>query len=183
MQKQLLVLDSKYRTNIEDTDGSAYKFKLNKNIKINGQVRLEQFLFQNSQYVFSADKKSNKFIYTNSDGFPTTITIEGKFDTIDDFVKRFNVLTQGLNINMMYTSYLYEIKVQHLQSNLFSLGEYYEDGTFMSLIVYNKLNQGQSAYTNVNTPKLFSQSLIYIYPFQSLEQLIPQQKIVDLLHF
>ena len=74
-QKQLLVLDSKYRTNAENTDGDAFKFKLTKNIKINGLVRLEQFLFQSSQYVFSSEKKSNKFIYTDSQGLLTTVTL------------------------------------------------------------------------------------------------------------
>ena len=60
--KNLLVLDSRYRTNQEDQDGYAYKFKLNRNVKLNGPVRLEQFIFQNSQYVFSEEKKSNKFL-------------------------------------------------------------------------------------------------------------------------
>ena len=32
----------------------------------------------------------------------------------------------------------------------------------MSLIGYNKLNQGLNTYTNTDTPKLFSQNLIYI---------------------
>lgn len=102
MQKQLLILESRYRTNTQDTNGSEYKFKLKTNININGTVRLEQFIFQNSQYTFSADKKSNKFVFTSNTGVPTTITIQGKFDTIDDFVKRFNVVTAGLNITMIY---------------------------------------------------------------------------------
>jgi hypothetical protein len=46
-----------FQTNTEDHDGYTYKFKLNRNIKINGPVRLEQFIFQNSQYVFSEQKK------------------------------------------------------------------------------------------------------------------------------
>ena len=162
MQKQLLILESKYRTNTQDTNGSEYKFKLKSNININGTVRLEQSIFQNSQYTFSADKKSDKFVFTSNTGVPTTITIQGKFDTIDDFVKRFNVLTAGLNITMIYTSYLYEIKITHTQALNFSLSEYYTDGTFMSLIGYNKLNQGLNTYTNTDTPKLFSQNLIYI---------------------
>ena len=61
--RQLLVLDSKFRTNPEDKDHS-YKFKLNGRIKFNGMIRLEQFIFQNSQYVFSSEKKTDKFIYT-----------------------------------------------------------------------------------------------------------------------
>ena len=162
MQKQLLILESKYRTNTQDTNGSEYKFKLKSNVNINGTVRLEQFIFQNSQYTFSADKKSDKFVFTSNTGIPTTITIQGKFDTIDDFVKRFNILTAGLNITMIYTSYLYEIKITHTQGLNFSLSEYYDDGTFMSLIGYNKVNQGLNTYTNNDTPKLFSQNLIYI---------------------
>ena len=162
MQKQLLILESKYRTNTQDTNGSEYKFKLKTNININGTVRLEQFIFQNSQYTFSADKKSDKFVFTSNTGVPTTITIQGKFDTIDDFVKRFNVVTAGLNITMIYTSYLYEIKITHTQGLSFGLSEYYTDGTFTSLIGYNKINQGLSVYTNIDTPKLFSQNLIYI---------------------
>ena len=113
MQKQILVLDSKYRTNIEDTDGQEYKFKLTKNIRFNGTVRLEQFLFQNSQYVFSNQKRSDKFIYTDNQGNIATITLQGKFDTTNDFVKRFNELTSILNIKMQYTPYLYEFQIQH----------------------------------------------------------------------
>ena len=56
MQRQLLILESKYRTNPQDTNGSEYKFKLKTNINVNGTVRLEQFIFQNSQYTFSSDK-------------------------------------------------------------------------------------------------------------------------------
>ena len=162
MQRQLLILESKYRTNPQDTNGSEYKFKLKTNINVNGTVRLEQFIFQNSQYTFSSDKKSDKFIFTDNAGIPTTITIQGKFDTIDDFVKRFNILTDDLNIKMEYTPYLYEIKIMHKQAQTFSLSEYYNDGTFMNLIGYNKVNQGQSSYSNIDTPKLFSQNLIYI---------------------
>ena len=62
-QRQLLVLDSKFYTNPEDKDHS-YKFKLNGRIRFDGMIRLEQFIFQNSQYVFSSEKKSDKFIYT-----------------------------------------------------------------------------------------------------------------------
>ena len=162
MQRQLLILESKYRTNIEDTNGSEYKFKLKTNINANGTMRLEQFIFQNSQYTFSSEKKSDKFIFSNNVGIPTTVTIQGKFDTIDDFVKRFNTVTSGLNLFMQYTSYLYEIKIIHTQGQTFSLSEYYDDGTFISLIGYSKVNQGQNTYTNIDTPKLFSQKLIYI---------------------
>ena len=162
MQKQILILDSKYRTNFEDTDGQEYKFKLTKNIKFNGYVRLEQFLFQNSQYVFSNQKRSDKFIYTDYQGNITIITLQGKFDTTNDFVKRFNELTSTLNIKMQYTPYLYEFQIQHLNGNIFNLSEYYDDGIFMQLIGFNKVNQGSNVYTNINIPKLFSQSLTYI---------------------
>ena len=54
--RQLLVLDSKFRTNPEDKDHS-YKFKLNGRIRFDGMIRLEQFIFQNSQYVFSSEKR------------------------------------------------------------------------------------------------------------------------------
>ena len=66
---------------------------------------------------------------------------------------------------MIYTSYLYEIKITHTQELNFGLSEYYTDGTFMSLIGYNKLNQGLNTYTNTDTPKLFSQNLIYILQY------------------
>lgn len=158
--KNLLVLDSRHKTNVE-TDGFTFKFKLNQCIKINGSVRLEQFIFQNSQYVFSKEKKSDRFIYIDNTGFPTTVTITGKFDTIDDFVKHFNSITSGLNIKMIYIKQLYEIQIQHLQGNMFSLTEYYTDGTLLSLIGFDKC-QGNNVYTNTSTPKLFSQSLIYI---------------------
>ena len=73
MQKQLLILESKYRTNTQDTNGSEYKFKLKANINVNGIVRLEQFIFQNSQCTFSADKKSDKFIFINNAGVSNNI--------------------------------------------------------------------------------------------------------------
>ena len=85
MQRQILVLDSRYRANFEDIQGDIYKFKLNSRVKINGSLRLEQFVFQNSQYVFSSKKKSNRFVCDSK-----TITFQGKFDTIDSFVLRFN---------------------------------------------------------------------------------------------
>ena len=136
---------------------------INKSIQINDPVGLEQFIFQNSQYVFSSEKRSNKFVYTDINGIKTVIIFEGKFETIDDFVKQFNKVTQTLNIKMAYTSYLHEIKIQHLNGNIFGHSEYYSlDGTFMKLIGFNKVNQGQNVYTNINTPKLFSQSLIYV---------------------
>ena len=49
----------------------------------------------------------------------------------------------------------------HNQDQTFGPSEYYTDGTFMSLIGYNKLNQGQNTYTNTDTQKLLSQNLIY----------------------
>ena len=64
---------------------------------------------------------------------------------------------------MTYTTALYEIKIQHLDGVNFSLGDYYDEGnSLMDLIGFKKLNQGANVYTDVNTPKLFSQSLIYI---------------------
>ena len=90
-QRQILVLDSKFRTNPEDKD-HLYKFKLNARIKFDGMIRLEQFIFQNSQYVFSSDKKTDKFIYTENgeDGNPqysVVINLKGMFDNTDTFVK------------------------------------------------------------------------------------------------
>ena len=75
MQMQSIVLDSKFRTNPEDKE-HVYKFKLNTKMKINGMIRLEQFIFQNSQYVFSQEKKSNKFIYRDEDTYKE-VTFEG----------------------------------------------------------------------------------------------------------
>ena len=89
-QRQLLVLDSKFRTNPEDKDHS-YKFKLNGRIRFDRRIRLEQFIFQNSQYVFSTEKKTDKFIYTEEgeDGNPHdhTINLKGMFDNTDSFIK------------------------------------------------------------------------------------------------
>ena len=155
--KNLLVLDSRYRTNQEDQDGYAYKFKLNKNIKFNGPMRLEQFIFQNSQYVFSEEKKSNKFLLND-----IIFTIQGKFDTIDAFVKEFNNVIVGQNIKMFYTPHLYEIKILHNTGLTFTFKEFYLDGTFMNLLGFNRNNTGLNTYTNINIPKLFSQTLIYI---------------------
>ena len=95
MQRKLLVLDSKYRINPEDKDGSEYKFKLNGNIKIKGKIRLEQFIFQNSQYVFSQEKNTNKFIYSDEDTEDKVIEFLGKFDNTDNFVKRFNKVMEN----------------------------------------------------------------------------------------
>ena len=64
---------------------------------------------------------------------------------------------------MIYISALYEIRIQHLDGINFSLEDCYDEGnSLMDLIGFKKLNQGNNVYTNVNTPKLFSQSLIYI---------------------
>ena len=65
---------------------------------------------------------------------------------------------------MKYIASLYEIQIQRNddQGTNFSLEEYYDDGTFMDLIGFNRLNQGSNFYTNINTPKLFSQRLIFI---------------------
>ena len=160
--RQLLVLDSKYRTNPEEKE-HEYKFKLNTKMKINGIIRLEQFVFQNSQYVFNTEKKSNKFIYT-AGGIPTNITFEGMFDNTDSFVRRFNevLASHSISIRMSYSSSLYEITIQHLQGEIFSLEEFYDEGGFMDLIGFKKVNTGQNVYTNENVPKLFSQRLIYI---------------------
>jgi len=172
-ERSLLVLDSKFRTNPEDKDHS-YKFKLNARIRFNGMIKLEQFIFQNSQYVFSSEKKTDKFIYTENEEDPVVINLKGMFDNTDTFVKYFNEImsNDGIRIRMTYTSALYEIKIQHLDGVNFSLGEYYDDGnnlsspmmgsSFLSLIGFKKLNQGANVYTNVNTPELFSQRLIYI---------------------
>ena len=162
--RQLLVLDSRYRMNPEETQGFVYKFKLNKNIRFNGRIRLEQFIFQNSQYVFSEQKRSNKFIISEDLGDASVITIEGMFDTADSFVKRFNEImtSEGLRIRMIYTASLYEFKIQHLDGQIFQLEEYYESGSFMDLLGFEKMLQGQHTYTNTKVPKLFSQNLIYI---------------------
>ena len=88
-QRQLLVLDSKFRINPEDKD-HLYKFKLNARIRFNGMIKLEQFIFQNSKYVFSPEKKSDKVIYTEDGNLPATINIKGMFDNTDTFVKYFN---------------------------------------------------------------------------------------------
>ena len=86
------------------------------------------------------------------------------FDNTDSFIKYFNELmsNDGIRIRMTYISSLYEIKIQHLDGINFSLAEYYDNGTMMELIGFKKLNQGANVYTNVNTPKISSQRLIYI---------------------
>jgi len=161
--RQLLVLDTKFRTNPEDKD-HLYKFKLNGRIRFDGMIKLEQFIFQNSQYVFSSEKKTDKFIYTEGTNDPVVNNLKGMFDNTDTFVKYFNEIMSNndIRIRMTYIASLYEIKIQHLDGINFSLGEYYDDGKFMDLIGFKKLNQGANVYTNVNTPKLFSQRLIYI---------------------
>jgi len=85
------------------------------------------------------------------------------FDNTDTFVYFNKVMSSnGHGVRMTYVSYLYEIKVQHLVGTNFSLEEYYDDGTFTDLIGFNRLNQGSSYYINIDTPKLFSQRLIFI---------------------
>jgi len=164
-QRQLLVLDSKFRINPEDKD-HLYKFKLNARIRFNGMIKLEQFIFQNSQYVFSPEKRSDKFIYTEEGNDPINININGMFDNIDAFVKGFNdvMSINGIQIRMKYTASLYEIKIlrNDNQDTKFSLEEYYDDGTFMDLIGFRRSNEGSNVYTNINTPKLFSQRIIFI---------------------
>jgi len=111
--RQILALDSKYRTNPEDKEHS-YKFRLNQKIRLNGVIRLEQFIFQNSQYVFSKEKKTNKFIYTESEtAVPKIVAFEGMFDNTDTFGKKFNevINNNSIPIRMTYSNILYEIKV------------------------------------------------------------------------
>ena len=163
MQRQILVLDSKYRTNPENINGSEYKFKLNKKIKLQGNIKLEQFIFQNSQYVFSQEKKTHMFIYSDEE-IQKNIEFFGKFDNTDAFVKRFNEVmqTNQLNIRMIYTTYLYEIKITHLEGKVFQLEEFGNEGKFLDLLGFKQMNQGAYEYTNINVPKLFAQDLIYI---------------------
>lgn len=63
---------------------------------------------------------------------------------------------------MTYTQALYEIKIQHTAGQNCSFKEYYDDGIFMDLLGFIKTNTGNNVYTNVNIPRLFSQTLIYI---------------------
>jgi hypothetical protein len=163
--RQLLTLDSRYRTNPEDINGFVYKFKLNKNLKVDGSIRLEQFIFQNSQYVFSEQKGTNKLMIDVSgetfegQGRDKVITIEGTFDTVDAFVKRFNeiMIAELLQIRMIYTAYLYEFRILHTDGLSFKLN----GQGFLDLIGMSP-GQNQSSYTNTKVPKLFSQTMIYI---------------------
>ena len=59
-QRQLLVLDSKFRTNPEDKD-HLYKFKLNARIIFNRKIKLEQFIF-----LFPGDKNERN-IYASTE--------------------------------------------------------------------------------------------------------------------
>ena len=139
----MLVLDSKFRTNPEDKDHS-YKFKFNGRIRFDGMIRLEQFIFQNSQYVFSSEKKTDKFIYTEEGQDPVVINLKGMFDNTDSFVKYFNdIMSNNVSrIRMTEIAALYEIKIQHLGGINFSLGDYYDEGnSLMDLIGFKKLNQ------------------------------------------
>ena len=165
--RQLLVLDTKFRTNPEDKD-HLYKFKLNGRIRFDGMIKLEQFIFQNSQYVFSSEKKTDKFIYTEDTNDPVVINLKGMFDNTDTFVKYFNEIMSNndIRIRMTYIASLYEIKIQHLDGINFSLGEYYDDGTMMELIGFKKLNQGANVYTNVNT-RNSSHKGLYIFQSQN----------------
>ena len=144
---------------------------------LTGMIKLEQFIFQNSQYVFSPEKKSDRFIYTEEGNLPVTISIKGMFDNTDTFVKYFNEVmsSNGIQIRMKYTASLYEIQIQHLNGTNFSLEEYYDDGTFMDLIGFKKLNQGANVYTNVNTPRS-SRKDSYIFQSQNLERIRLQQR-------
>ena len=60
--RQLLVLDSKYRTNPEEKE-HEYKFKLNTKMKINGIIRLEQFVSRiHSMFLTQRRKAINLYI-------------------------------------------------------------------------------------------------------------------------
>lgn len=160
----ILVLDSRYRYNKEDNSGYEYKFKLNRTLKLSGNVKLEQFVFQNSQYTFSSENKSNKFIFENITvpSGPIPITITGTFNNIDDFLKAFNDAVNPYNITLSFNKQLYELTLRHSYGYQFKFNEFYDNGGFMNMIGFNKINEGSTSYTNVNIPKLFSQSLIYI---------------------
>ena len=105
-------------------------------IRFNGKIKLEQFIFQNSQYVFSQEKKLDRFLYTEEGNVPVTINLKGMFDNTDSFVKNFNeVMTgAGIRIRMKYIASLYELQIQHLDGINFSLEGYYDDGAFLDLI-------------------------------------------------
>jgi hypothetical protein len=89
------------------------------------------------------------------------ITIEGTFDTVDVFVKRFNeiMVAESMQIRMIYTAYLYEFRLLHTEGLSFKL-----DGQgFLDLIGMSPVKTDfQSSYTNTKVPKLFSQTMIYI---------------------
>ena len=79
--------------------------------------------------MFSSEKKTDKFIYTEEgeEGNPRdhTINLKSMFDNTDSFVKYFNELMSNndIRIRMTCISALYEIKIQHLDGVNFSLGE------------------------------------------------------------
>ena len=113
-------------------------------------IKLEQFIFQNSQYVFSPEKKSDKFIYTEEKTHdPVVINLKGMFDNTDSFVKYFNEVmsNNSIRIRMTYISALYEIKIQNLDGVNFSLSDYYDEennsslSSFMDLINFKKLTK------------------------------------------
>ncbi len=116
----MIILNPKHAETIK----GGYKFKLNKRIQLNGTIRLEQFVFQNSQYTFSEEKMTNKFFIDN-----TEYEILGKFDTVDAFVKLFNTLNP--NIKMEYFPHLFEMRIQSLKGVPFELND---NGRFLSLL-------------------------------------------------
>ena len=89
-------------------------------------------------YVFSPEKKSDRFIYTEEGNYlPVTINIKGMFENTDAFVKGFNEVmsNNGIQIRLKYTASLYDIRIQHLDGTNFSLEEYYNEGTFFLWIL------------------------------------------------
>jgi hypothetical protein len=158
--KQTIVLDSRYRINPEVTDGSIYKFRTSTHLNFKSTVRMEQFIFQNSQYVFSDEKGTSTLNFTINNQ-ETTVKFYGTFTTVDDFIKAFNKTmddNQLPNIRISYNVFLNESQIQNTDQKVFTLS----GKGFLDLLGYQDNLQGQMFYKNTNVPKLFNQDLIYI---------------------
>ena len=163
--RSILLLDSRNKIN-NDSDGYEFRFKLNKYIDMKGKVKIESFVFQNSEYVFSSKNKSDKFVFENltTETGPIIVCITGTFTDATSFVQKFNSLMSIYNVKMTYTPELYEFKVMHTGGNLIRFDDFYgESGNFMTLIGFQTTNTGSSFYTNTRIPKMFSYQNIFIY--------------------
>lgn len=167
MVRKQILLDSRYNLS-PDVNNKGYSFKFDKVIEMSaGELRIENFIFQNSEYVFSSanERKTERFIFQNvtQDGPLYDFTIKGTFADANSFLSKFNSLLTSHNVKMTYNAEELEFKIFHTGGDVFKFSDYYDDGKFMEMLGFEHTNEGANFYVNTKIPKLFSTQNLFIY--------------------